>query len=203
MVTTDPSTPCRGIPSIPKTSSPWGTGRPESGLRTSRNHPSCVTSRTQTLLFTSCSVWVKLRPDFKIQCCFLRYQKSFLTDACWSPVRPAVFFTVKNDGVLDVWDIIFRQNDPTLSLKVLFSPPSKYKCHCCVSLMLLFVVAQVCDKALNSLCVQDTGHLVACGSQQGEATLLEICSGLSTLQKSEKNLLAAVRNTDHLQIHVP
>ncbi|XP_053285703.1 dynein axonemal intermediate chain 2 [Pleuronectes platessa] len=96
-----------------------------------------------------------------------KYQMSFLTDACWSPVRPSVFFTVKMDGVLDVWDILFKQNDPTLSLKV-------------------------SDKALNSLCIQDNGRLVACGSQQGEATLLEICSGLSTLQKNEKNLLAAM-----------
>lgn len=39
-------------------------------------------------------------------------------DACWSPVRPSVFFTVKTDGVLDVWDILFKQNDPTLSIKV-------------------------------------------------------------------------------------
>lgn len=43
---------------------------------------------------------------------------SYLTDACWSPVRPSVFFTVKMDGMLDVWDILFKQNDPTLSLKV-------------------------------------------------------------------------------------
>ncbi|KAG8004789.1 Dynein intermediate chain 3 [Nibea albiflora] len=91
---------------------------------------------------------------------------SYLTDACWSPVRPSVFFTVKMDGMLDVWDILFKQNDPTLSLKV-------------------------CDEALYSLRVQDNGRLVACGSQQGGATLLEICSGLSTLQKNEKSLLAA------------
>lgn len=44
---------------------------------------------------------------------------SYLMDACWSPVRPSVFFTVKADGVLDVWDILFKQNDPTLSVKVL------------------------------------------------------------------------------------
>lgn len=43
---------------------------------------------------------------------------SYLTDACWSPVRPAVFFTVKMDGVLDVWDILLKQNEPMLSLKV-------------------------------------------------------------------------------------
>lgn len=48
-----------------------------------------------------------------------RYQMSYLTDACWSPVRPSVFFTVKMDGVLDVWDILFKQSDPMLSLKVL------------------------------------------------------------------------------------
>ncbi|XP_039978069.1 dynein intermediate chain 2, axonemal [Xiphias gladius] len=96
-----------------------------------------------------------------------KYQMSYLMDACWSPVRPSVFFTVKMDGVLDVWDILFKQNDPTLSLKV-------------------------CDEALYSLRVQDNGHLVACGSQQGGATLLEICSGLSTLQKNEKSLLAAM-----------
>lgn len=50
---------------------------------------------------------------------------SYLMDACWSPVRPSVFFTVKMDGVLDVWDILFKQNDPTLSLKVLSSPRKK------------------------------------------------------------------------------
>ena len=43
---------------------------------------------------------------------------SYLTDGCWSPVRPAVFFTTKMDGTLDIWDIVFKQNDPTLSLQV-------------------------------------------------------------------------------------
>ena len=33
-VITGLSTPCRGIPSSPKTSSQWGIGQPESGLRT-------------------------------------------------------------------------------------------------------------------------------------------------------------------------
>ncbi|TDG95893.1 hypothetical protein EPR50_G00244200 [Perca flavescens] len=96
-----------------------------------------------------------------------KYQTAYLMDACWSPVRPSVFFTVKMDGVLDVWDILFKQNDPTLSLKV-------------------------CDEALYSLRLQDNGRFVACGSQQGGATLLEISSGLSTLQKNDKSLLAAM-----------
>uniref|UniRef100_H3CAY4 Dynein, axonemal, intermediate chain 2b n=1 Tax=Tetraodon nigroviridis TaxID=99883 RepID=H3CAY4_TETNG len=96
-----------------------------------------------------------------------RYQTSQLMDACWSPVRPAVFFSVRTDGVLDVWDVLFKQNDPTLSLKV-------------------------CDEALLSLRVQDGGRLVACGSQQGAATLLDISPGLSTLQKNEKSLVSAM-----------
>ncbi|XP_054614030.1 dynein axonemal intermediate chain 2-like isoform X1 [Dunckerocampus dactyliophorus] len=94
-----------------------------------------------------------------------RYQMSYLTDACWSPVRPSVFFTVKTDGVLDIWDVLFKQNDPTLSVKV-------------------------CDEALYSLRVHENGRLVACGSQQGAATILELCAGLSCLQKNEKSLMA-------------
>nr|XP_019951049.1 PREDICTED: dynein intermediate chain 2, axonemal [Paralichthys olivaceus] len=94
-------------------------------------------------------------------------QMASLTDACWSPVRPSIFLTVRMDGVLDVWDILFKQNDPTLSLKV-------------------------CDKALNSLRIHDNGRLVACGSEQGDVMLLEICSELSTIQNNEKNLLSAM-----------
>jgi len=44
---------------------------------------------------------------------------SYMTDGCWSPVRPAVFFTSKMDGTLDVWDYLFKQNDPTLSIQVI------------------------------------------------------------------------------------
>ena len=47
-----------------------------------------------------------------------RQYQSYLTDGCWSPIRPSVFFITKMDGTMDVWDIIFKQNDPTLSLQV-------------------------------------------------------------------------------------
>lgn len=47
---------------------------------------------------------------------------SYLTSGCWSTIRPAVFFTTKMDGTLDVWDFLFKQNDPSLSLKVGHSP---------------------------------------------------------------------------------
>ena len=48
---------------------------------------------------------------------------SYMTDGCWSPVRPAVFFTTKMDGTLDVWDYLFKQNDPTLSIQVIKLDP--------------------------------------------------------------------------------
>ena len=41
-----------------------------------------------------------------------------LTDGCWSPTRPSVFFTARQDGVLDAWDILYQQKAPILSIKV-------------------------------------------------------------------------------------
>ncbi|NXD76749.1 DNAI2 protein, partial [Halcyon senegalensis] len=96
-----------------------------------------------------------------------KYHLSYLTDGCWSPVRPSVFFTTRSDGTLDVWDFLFKQKDPTLSLKV-------------------------CDEPLSSLRLQDSGCVIACGSKLGTVTLLEISSGLCTLQKNEKNLANAM-----------
>ncbi|XP_064423465.1 dynein axonemal intermediate chain 2 [Latimeria chalumnae] len=92
-----------------------------------------------------------------------KYHMCYLTDGYWSPVRPTVFFTSKMDGTLDVWDFLFKQSDPTLSVKV-------------------------CDEPLNSLRIQDSGRFVACGSHYGTATLLEISAGLCTLQRNEKAL---------------
>ncbi|XP_033127579.1 dynein intermediate chain 3, ciliary-like [Anneissia japonica] len=96
-----------------------------------------------------------------------KYHQSYLTDGCWSPVRPAVFFTTKVDGSLDVWDYLFKQNDPTLSL-------------------------QVCDEELNSIRVQDQGKLIATGSHRGTTTLLELSSSLCTMQRNEKALVTAM-----------
>ncbi|NXE14387.1 DNAI2 protein, partial [Lophotis ruficrista] len=92
---------------------------------------------------------------------------SYVTDGCWSSVRGGVFFTTRSDGTLDVWDFLFKQKDPSLSLKV-------------------------CDEPLSSLRVQDNGCVVGCGSKLGTVTLLEISSGLCTLQRNEKALATAM-----------
>ncbi|XP_057572243.1 dynein axonemal intermediate chain 2 isoform X2 [Hippopotamus amphibius kiboko] len=96
-----------------------------------------------------------------------KYHMAYLTDGAWSPVRPAVFFTTKMDGTLDIWDFVFKQCDPALSLKV-------------------------CDEALFCLRVQDNGCFIACGSQLGTTTLLEVSNGLCTLQRNEKNMASSI-----------
>ncbi|KAM6377237.1 LOW QUALITY PROTEIN: kinesin-like protein KIF19 [Pluvialis apricaria] len=91
-----------------------------------------------------------------------KYHLSYLTDGCWSTVRPAVFFTTRSDGTLDVWDFLFKQNNPSLSLKV-------------------------CNEPLSSLRLQDNGCVVGCGSKLGTVTLLEISSGICTLHEERED----------------
>lgn len=59
---------------------------------------------------------------------FPRQDMSYMTDGCWSPTRPAVFFTTKMNGTLDVWDYLFKQNEPTLTIQVHLL---KYRCNQC------------------------------------------------------------------------
>ncbi|CAF1270672.1 unnamed protein product [Rotaria magnacalcarata] len=91
-----------------------------------------------------------------------------LTDAQWSPTRSSIFYTSKMDGTLDVWDILFKQNEPTLSI-------------------------QVVDEPLHCLRVQETqGRLIACGSQNGTVTLVEVSDNLCIQGKSEKALVTGM-----------
>lgn len=69
------------------------------------------------------------------------------------------------DGSFDVWDYIFKQSDPTLTV-------------------------QVCNLPLHAIKVQDHGKLVAAGAQDGSLTLLELSSSLSKLQNNEKSIFS-------------
>ncbi|KAI9138568.1 WD40-repeat-containing domain protein [Paraphysoderma sedebokerense] len=90
-----------------------------------------------------------------------KYHSSYLTDGCWSPTRPAVFFTSKADGTIDVWDFLFKQNEPTLSVQANTNP-------------------------IHSLRIQDGGSILAAGARDGSTTLLELSNGLSRMQRDEK-----------------
>ena len=96
-----------------------------------------------------------------------RYSNSYLTDGCWSPTRPSVFFTSKMDGSFDVWDYMFKQNDPTLTV-------------------------QVCNSPIHAIKVQDHGKLIAVGAQDGSTTILELSDSLSKLQNNEKSIFSQV-----------
>jgi len=90
-----------------------------------------------------------------------------LTDGCWSPTRPSVFFTARQDGVLDAWDILYQQKAPILSTKV-------------------------ADDALNCIKLHEQGCLVAVGCNNGNTSLLELSDSLSISHKNEKSSVTAM-----------
>ncbi|NXO06955.1 DNAI2 protein, partial [Oriolus oriolus] len=96
-----------------------------------------------------------------------KYHTPYLLDGCWSPVKPAVFFTAKSDGTVDIWDFLFHQKEPSLSLKVSNDP-------------------------LFSLRVQDNGRILGVGTKIGIVSLLEISPGLCTARKNEKTLTSTM-----------
>ena len=96
-----------------------------------------------------------------------RYSNSYLTDGAWSPTRPSVFYTAKMDGTLDVWDFVFKQNDPTLTV-------------------------QVCNSPLHCVKVQEHGKLIAATARDGSTTILEVSDSLARIQKDEKSIFSQV-----------
>ena len=115
------------------------------GPRMLKNHPSCGQSKWLVfeLLYTCSLLSVWLLPILlclgqimglkctvvitliHLTCIYpytLRHSTSYLTDGCWSPTRPGTFFTSSMKGTLDVWDILFKQTNPTLTMKVICSP---------------------------------------------------------------------------------
>jgi dynein intermediate chain 2 len=94
-----------------------------------------------------------------------KYHASYLTDGCWSPTRPGVFFTTKMDGTVDIWDYFFKQGEPTLTL-------------------------QVTDMPLHCLRCEEKGCLLATGAADGSTTLFEISNGLYATQPGEKQAIS-------------
>ncbi|XP_063716871.1 dynein intermediate chain 3, ciliary-like [Symsagittifera roscoffensis] len=110
-------------------------------------------------------IWSEDIKDSSIM--WTNYDMHYLTDACWSTQRPSVFFTTKMNGKLDVWDLLFKQNDPVLSV-------------------------QVTDGPLHCLRMQENGSHIGVGSKDGTVTLLELSNSLYTLQRNEKALVTAM-----------
>jgi len=96
-----------------------------------------------------------------------RYHTSYLTDGCWSPTRPGLFYLTRADGFLDVWDFFYRQNEVAYSQKV-------------------------SDHPLTSISVQ--GQMTAVGDADGTVHMMSLCRTLydQTLQPKEKEIMLTI-----------
>lgn len=92
------------------------------------------------------------------------YHKAYLTGGTWHPARPGVFLTTRMDGVLNVWDLLYRQSAPVLSV-------------------------QVSDFSLNTVQTTNEGKHVAVGGVDGSTVLLELSQGLSQPQHEERQTI--------------
>jgi len=110
-------------------------------------------------------IWME---DLKTPIMTTKYHSSYLTAGCWSPVRAGVFFVTRMDGVVDIWDYFYRQNEVAYSHKV-------------------------GDANLSSIAVQGNhqsgGKLVAMGDVQGTVSLLEVCESLAESQANERKAI--------------
>ncbi|XP_033330387.1 dynein intermediate chain 3, ciliary isoform X1 [Megalopta genalis] len=93
--------------------------------------------------------------------------RNFLMGGAWSVTRFSVFFLIKMDGTLDVWDLLFQQDSPILSIKV-------------------------CDEVLTCIRPHEQGQLAAVANKKGTTFLLEFSEALTTNQKNDKLLFTTL-----------
>lgn len=63
-------------------------------------------------------LWRGGRPIFESP-----YSSSYLCCGCWSPSRPAVLFTAKQDGTIDIWDLLDQTHAAVISNAPICSTP--------------------------------------------------------------------------------
>jgi len=108
-------------------------------------------------------IWVE---DLRTPIMTTKYHSAYLTSGCWSPTRAGVFYVTRMDGVVDIWDYFYRQNEVAYSHKV-------------------------GDAPLSSISVsQGSGRLVAVGDVNGTVSLLEVCESLAAPQANEKTAIS-------------
>ena len=99
---------------------------------------------------------VMLTSSFKLSVVMLT--RSSYTDrlsgGCWSPSRPSVLYLTRESGHLDVWDVLYQQAAPLLSVRVSDTPLT-------------------CVRVLSS------GALLAVGAEDGNVTMLKVSPSLT------------------------
>lgn len=114
------------------------------------------------------------------------FHKCFLRHACWSTARYdltirdlnvlvydfdcrySLFFCVRDDGVMDCWDVLQQQNAPIYTMKVSDEPLRKIMCH-------------------------SEGRQVALGTSKGTIYLIEVSESMVNNTPRDKPFLTAVR----------
>ena len=99
---------------------------------------------------------VMLTSSFKLSVVMLT--RSSYTDrlsgGCWSPSRPSVLYLTRESGHLDVWDVLYQQAAPLLSVRV-------------------------SDTPLTCVRVLPSGALLAVGAEDGNVTMLKVSPSLT------------------------
>jgi dynein intermediate chain 2 len=109
-----------------------------------------------------------------------RYHSSYLTDGCWAPNRPGVFFVTRKDGWLDIWDYYYRQNEVAFSHKVSNAALTAIKLN------------TVTGSSQIGVTHSDTGKFAAIGDNNGTITILELCKTLYEAQPQEKDVITEI-----------
>eukprot|EP00756_Hemistasia_phaeocysticola_P066382 Hpha_TRINITY_DN9199_c0_g1::TRINITY_DN9199_c0_g1_i1::g.94445::m.94445/K11143/DNAI2; dynein intermediate chain 2, axonemal len=98
-------------------------------------------------------MWVAEDAQLKTPMFQTYYHKAYLTGGTWHSARAGVFITTRMDGVMNVWDLMYRHSAPVLSV-------------------------QVSDFSLNTVQCTSEGKHVAVGGVDGNTVLLELSQGL-------------------------
>lgn len=87
------------------------------------------------------------------------------------------------NGTLDIWDLMVKHAEPTLSGTNLSKFEKELKQQ---------NLEKITDCALRSLRVQEAGSRMAVGDAEGTVTMLKLSDALSQLQKDEKQVSGAL-----------
>lgn len=105
--------------------------------------------------FMTCGDWsVKLwADDIKTPILSTSYSRGTVNGACFSSTRPGIFGAARSDGYLDIYDLFFKVDAPSVSLKVSSAP-------------------------LTSLEIEPTSQYMAVGGADGTVSLLQASESL-------------------------
>ena len=107
----------------------------------------------------------------------------FLTCGAWSPTRPGAIFIGRADGGIDVWDLLDRSHEPSMSFVVASGKITK----------MMFQEA-------GGVLTKQGGQLLAVGDDQGTAHILEVPRTLRRAQNNEKGFTLNFFEREHKRV---